>query len=159
MVIVLSCLAHFRRNITLESIQKLISSSSARDECLSFVLIFCLYLESTRSTATTSPLELASLGSDVWFDTVVGVRVGDTGAVSEVGKSRTALGTTEEDSIGALGGTKGELVEGDAFSSGSNNALASIFGEGKSAHGHLRAFKHTDIVGDLSYNYCGLAFL
>ena len=49
-----------------------------------------LNLETARATATTGALELASLGSDVGLDAVVGVGVVDAGAVAEVGKGSTA---------------------------------------------------------------------
>jgi hypothetical protein len=125
--------------------------------------IFCrvdtLDLESTRTTATTSLFELASLGPDIRLDSIVSVRVGDRGRVTKVSLGITSSGSTEKDSVGALGSTECELIKSDALSTGSNDTLSSILGKSKSADRHLRAFNHTDIVGDLSNNHGSLTIL
>jgi hypothetical protein len=67
-----------------------------------------LNLESSRSSASTGLLELASLGSDVRLDTIVCVGVVDRGLVAEMAHSLTGiLGTTEKHGVASLGGTKG----------------------------------------------------
>ena len=87
------------------------------------------------------------------------VGVADSNSVSEVGKGISGLGSTEKDSICSLRGFKGELVECQAFSSGSNNALSGTLCEAKGAYGHLGAFQHTDIIGNLCDNNSSLSFL
>lgn len=118
-----------------------------------------LNLESTRTTTSTSLLELASLGSDIWLDSIVGVLVVDGGSVSEVGKSSTALWSTEKDGVGSGWCAKCELIESEALSSSSNNTLACVLGESKSAYGKLWYLHHTNIVGYLSYDNSDLSFL
>jgi len=85
--------------------------------------------------------------------------VDDTGALSEVGKGSTASRSTEQHGVGSGGCPQGQLVEGDALSSGGNDALAGVLGEGEGAHGHLGAFEHADIISDLSNNNGGLSLL
>jgi len=87
------------------------------------------------------------------------VGVGDTGALTEVSLAITALGSTEEDSVGTLGGTEGELIKSKALSASGENALAGSGGETGGAYRHLGALKHTDIIGDLADDDSGLAFL
>ena len=121
---------------------------------------YCLHLETARATATTGALELASLGSDVGLDAVVGVGVVDAGAVAEVGKGRSGLGSAEEDGVGALGCAEGELVEGEALTAGGEDALAGGLGEAEGADGHLGdVAEHADVVGDLANDDGDLALL
>jgi hypothetical protein len=118
-----------------------------------------LDLESTRTTATTSLFELASLRPNVRLDSIVSVRVVDRGGVTKVSLGIARSGTTEKDSVGALRGTECELVKSDALTTGSQDALSRILGKSKSTDRHLRAFNHTDIVSYLSDNHGSLAFL
>lgn len=118
-----------------------------------------LYLESTGRTTTTSPLELASLRPDKGLDTIVGVGVVDGGSLTKVSKGLTASRSTQQDGVGSSGCPQCKLIESDALSSGSNDALACILGEGEGADAHLGAFKHTNIISDLSDNDGNLAIL
>lgn len=118
-----------------------------------------LNLETARATATTGALELASVGSDVRLDAVVGVHVVDGGTVAEVGEGLAGLGTAEEDRIGTLGRAEGELVEGDALSTSGEDAFASGLGETEGADRHLGALEHADVVSDLGHNDGNLAVL
>ena len=79
--------------------------------------------------------------------------------MSPVCLRRATLGSTQKDSVGSLGGLEGQLVKGETFSSGGNDTLAGVFGEGKGADGHLGAFHHTNIVRDLSDNDSDLTIL
>ena len=129
---------------------------------IKFVLDFVLwdlYLETTRTTATTGTFEFSSVRSHVRLYSIVSVGVVDGDSVSEVSKSISGLGTTEQDSICSLRGLKSELVECQAFSSGGNNALSGILCEAKGAYGHFWAFQHADVVGYFSYNDGSLSFL
>ena len=87
------------------------------------VLNMSLDLESIGSSATTSLLELASLGANVGLHTVMSMRIVDGGAVSEVANGLAGvLGTTEEDSVASLGGAQGELIEGNALTASLGNS-------------------------------------
>lgn len=119
----------------------------------------CLDLETARSTATTSTLEFASLGTHIRFDSVVGVWVVDSSSVSKVSECLTGFRSSKEDGIGSLWSAEGELIKGEAFSSGSGNALASVFGEGKCADSHLWDFGHTNIIRYFSNKNCNLFLL
>jgi hypothetical protein len=82
-----------------------------------------LNLETSRSSASTSLLELASLGSDVRLDTIVCVGVGDRRLVSEMADSLTGvLGAAEKHGVASLGRAKSELIESDALTAGLDNA-------------------------------------
>jgi hypothetical protein len=118
-----------------------------------------LDLETTRTTATTSLFELASLRPNMRLDTIVSVRVVDGGPVTKVSEGIARLGTAEKDSVGALGSTECKLVKSDALSSGSQDTLSSILGKSERTDRHLGAFKHTDIVSNLSNNNGSLAIL
>jgi len=60
-------------------------------------------------------LELAALGTHVRFDAVVGVRIGDRGAVAEVLKSLAILGTPKENRAASGWGRQCQLVECEAL--------------------------------------------
>ena len=82
-----------------------------------------LDLESIGPSATTSLLELASLGANVGLHTVMSMRIVDGGAVSEVANGLAGvLGTTEEDGVAPLGGTQGKLIEGNALTTSLGNS-------------------------------------
>ena len=54
----------------------------------------------------------------------------------------------QEDGTGTGRGAKGELVEGDDFAAGLEDAGAGGSGGAETADGQLRADQHTGIVGD-----------
>ncbi len=82
-----------------------------------------LNLETVRSSTTTSLLKFTSLGSDVWFDTIVGVWVVDRGSVTKVANWLTSiLGATKKNSVISLWCAEGELIEGKALSTSLGNA-------------------------------------
>jgi hypothetical protein len=56
-----------------------------------------LDFETSRGATTTGTLEFASLGTDIGFDTVVGVRVVDRSTMSKVCESLPGLRTTKQD--------------------------------------------------------------
>jgi len=87
------------------------------------------------------------------------VGVVDTGAVSKVCESGTALGSTKEHSIASLGSPQGKLIKCEALSSSRNNSLAGGLSEAKGANSHLGAFQHTHIISDLTNNDSDLVFL
>lgn len=90
----------------------------------------------------------------------MGVGVVDAGAVAEVGKGLSGLGSAEEDGVGALGCAEGELVEGEALTAGGEDALAGRLGEAEGADGHLGdVAEHADVVGDLTNDDGDLALL
>lgn len=119
-----------------------------------------LNLEASGSPASTGLLELSALGDNTGLDAIVSVRVGDAGAVTEVGDRLTrGLGTTEKDGVGALGGAEGELIQGDALTAGLDNSGTGSLGESKSSDGELRDLEKTRIISDGTDNDGGLALL
>ena len=69
----------------------------------------------------------------------VGFGMGALGAagLSEMSKGFSALGSSHDNGVGSFGGSEGELIEGQAFSSGSENSFSGSFSEFKGGHGHL----------------------
>jgi len=112
-----------------------------------------LHLESTRSTTTTSHLELAGLALEVGT-TVSQVRAGlgvwHTRSLSEVAVHLAGLdSTTKEDAVGTGRRHHSQLIESQALSASLLDTRTSSFGETQSAHLHGRQiFDHTEIVGD-----------
>lgn len=119
-----------------------------------------LNLETIGSSATSGLLEFPALGDEAGLDTIVGVGVVDGGAVTEMPDGLTgALGATEEDSVGALGGADGELVEGDALTTSCLDASTCALGEAKGCNSKGRNLQHTLIIRDTTNNYCSLSVL
>ena len=87
------------------------------------------------------------------------MRIGDTSRVTKVCQGSTALGSSQQDSIAPLRRPERKLIEGDALPSSGHDPLSSRFGEGKRADGKLWALQHTNVVGDLSDDDCGLVLL
>lgn len=72
----------------------------------------CLRLVAAAAPATASPLELAALGAHVGL----GIGVGHTGGPAEVLDSLAlALGAAQQHAVLAGGGSKGQLVKGQAL--------------------------------------------
>ena len=67
------------------------------------------------------------------------------------------LGTAEEDGVGTSGGTHGELINGEALTTGGQDAGTSGCGEAKGGNGQLGDGQETVVVGDGSNNDDGLA--
>jgi len=103
----------------------------------------CLHLETLGASATTGTLELATLGLDegllVGVGTKAEVLVGLTGV----------LGATDEDDVGTSRGAEGELVEGQALTTGGSDAGTSGGSEAEGADAELGALDHAGVVGDL----------
>lgn len=57
-----------------------------------------------------------------------------------------ALGTTEEDGVGALGGAEGKLIKGNAFAASLDDSSSGRFGEAKSSNSKLGNFQETGII-------------
>mmetsp|Transcript_25461 Transcript_25461/g.42920 ORF Transcript_25461/g.42920 Transcript_25461/m.42920 type:complete len:223 (-) Transcript_25461:9-677(-) len=130
------------------------------DKSIEQRILHNLNLESSRSSAATGLLELASLGSDVRLDTIVCVGVVDRSLVAEMAHSLTGvLGTAEKNGVGTLGGAKGQLVKGDALTTSLDNAGSGISSEAKSADGQLGDLDHAGVVGDSTNNHSNLVLL
>lgn len=96
-----------------------------------------LDLETSGPSATTGTLELASLAGNVWLL----VRVGSE---SEMLDGLTGvLGATEEQGVGTGWGALCELIEGEAFTSGLENAGTGGCGEAEGSDGELGDFEET----------------
>ena len=90
---------------------------------------------------------------------VVGVRVEHRGAVPEVSEGLAALGSPQENGVGAGGRAESKLVEGDALPAGSQDAGLGSLGEAQSANRQFRNLEQAYIVGDLGNNDGNLAVL
>jgi hypothetical protein len=76
------------------------------------------------------------------------------GAEAEVLDSLTSvLGTTEDQGVGASGGTEGKLVESDGLTAGSEDTGAGGGGESESGNGELGDRQETVVVGHGAHNY------
>jgi hypothetical protein len=85
------------------------------------------HLETIGLSATTGSLELSASGAHVGLDAVVGVGVVDRGGVTEVSDGLAGiLGAAQEHGVGALGLAEGELVEGDALTTGLGDTSSGI---------------------------------
>lgn len=134
---------------TLIATMVLIDSLSKLCNCVDSIAN-TLYLEAARLTLTTCLLKLTSLAPDIRFDTIIGMRIIDRRSLTKVSQGGTALGSTEQDSVGSGGCSQSELIQCDAFTAGRHDALSGILGEGDGADAHLGAFEHADIIGNLA---------
>lgn len=112
-----------------------------------------LHLETTRSTTTTSLLELPALGSDVGLLVLVRTETEVLDCLTGV------LLAPDQDSVGTSGGTGSELVEGDALTAGSLNAGTGSVGESESSYRKLGELKNSVVVSDGTNNNNGLGGL
>lgn len=101
-----------------------------------------LDLEATRASATTSALELATLGLDEGFLVLVGTE-------AEVLDGLTAvLGSTEDQGVASGGGTESKLVQGDGLTTSSDNAGTGGGSEAEGGNGGLGEGQETVVIGD-----------
>jgi len=112
-----------------------------------------LHLETLGGSATTSTLELASLGSDLWL--LVGVWA-ETEALDSLSG---VLWSAEEDGVGSGWGSESELVEGEGLTTGSENSGTGSGGELQGGNGELWDGKSTVVVSDGTDNDNGLAMV
>ena len=101
-----------------------------------------LDLEATGTSASTSLLELASLGLDLWLL----VRVW---AKTEVLDSLTGvLWSTEEEGVASGWGAESELIQGEDLTTGSQDAGTGSGGEAERSNAELWNSQETVVVGD-----------
>lgn len=112
-----------------------------------------LHLETTRSTTTTSLLELPALGPDVRLLVLVRTETEVLDSLAGV------LLATDEDGVATGGGAGGELVEGEALTTGSLDAGTCGVGESESSDGELGKLEDSVVVGDGADNDDGLGGL
>lgn len=112
-----------------------------------------LHLEATRSTTTTSLLELAALGSDVGLLVLVGAEAEVLDGLAGV------LLAADEDGVATGGGAGSKLVEREALTASSLDAGAGSVGESQSGDRKLGQLKHSVVVGDGANNDDGLGRL
>lgn len=103
-----------------------------------------LYLEATAPATATGLLELAALAANVGL----GVAVGGAGDTEVLDGLAGVLAATEEKAVLALRLEHGELVEGEALTTGSDDAGTGALGEAEGADAELGALLHADIVSD-----------
>jgi len=114
------------------------------------VSLLRLDLETLGSSATTSTLELAALGSDVGLLVLVGTEAEVLESLASV------LGATEKEGVGTGGLLKGELVEGDGLATGSLDASTGSGGEAEGSNRDLGDGQETVVIGDGTDNNDGL---
>jgi len=109
-----------------------------------------LHLETTRSSATTSSLELAALGSNTRLLARVGTE-------AEVLESFTGvLGSTQEHGVGTSWGSHCELVEGKSLSSSGFDSCSRGPCEAESGNAQLWKFEEAVVISDSSNNHDSL---
>ena len=112
-----------------------------------------LHLEAVGSSATAGLLELASLGNEAGLDAVMGVWVASRGAVAKVSNRFTgALGAAEQNGVGSLGSTEGELIKGNALTTIADDVSTSGLSEAQSSNLQSRELQLTRIIGDGTNN-------
>lgn len=67
------------------------------------------------------------------------------------------LGTAEQQGVAAGRGTESQLVEGQSFATGGDNAGAGSSGESESSDGDLRNLQETVVIGDSTNDDDGLS--
>ena len=112
-------------------------------ELYSVTSVGSLHLVTSGLSSTSGLLELSTLGSDSGSSG----RSGNTGGLSEVSLAGTGLGrSSEENSVGSLGGSQSELVESDALTTSLDDSGSGGLGELESADGHLGDLEQTSII-------------
>ena len=115
--------------------------------------LFCLDLETTACTLTTSTFEFAALGTNIRLLVLVGTH-------TEVLDGFTAvLSTTDQDGVGTSRGTKSQLIQSQDFTTSLQDTGLGGLGNGKSSDGKLRNFQKTRVISNLTNNNQGFAFL
>jgi len=112
-----------------------------------------LHLETLAPSATTSALELAALGLDIWLLALVRTETKVLDGLARV------LGAPQQDSVGTGGGTESELIEGDGLTTSGQDAGAGGSSEPQSSDGELGDLKDTVVIGNGSDNNNGLVGL
>ncbi|KAH3660542.1 hypothetical protein OGAPHI_007128 [Ogataea philodendri] len=104
------------------------------------------HLESSRSSSTSSSLELSALGHDSWSLTLVW-------AEAEVSDSLSgASWTSDSQGVGTSWSSKSQLVEGDGLTTVLQDGLLGTAGESQSSNSGLWELEESDIVSDSSNN-------
>jgi hypothetical protein len=91
---------------------------------------------------------------------IVGVGVVNASAVTEVLDGLTrVLGAAEQHGVGALGGAKGKLIEGDALTASLDDSGAGSLGEAKGSDLQAGQLQLAGVVGDGTNNNGSLVLL
>ena len=112
-----------------------------------------LNLETTRPSASTGTLELASLALDVGLLVLVGTHAEVLDGLTRV------LRTTEEDGVGTGGEAGGDLVDGEDLTTGLLDAGTSRRSEAEGSDGELGELQQAVVVGDGANDDNGLALV
>lgn len=112
-----------------------------------------LNLETLRPSATTSLLELAALGLDLWLLVLVWSHAEVLDGLAGV------LWSTEEDDVRASWCAESELIESDGLTTGGLDAGAGSRSEAEGADAELGNLEHAVVVGDSSNNGADLALV
>ena len=112
-----------------------------------------LNLETTRSTLTTSTLELATLGTNEGLLVLMGTHTEVLDGLARV------LSTTDEDGVGTSGGTESQLIQGQNLTTSLQDTGLGGLGEVKGSNRELGEVQKTRVIGDGTDNNNGLTFL
>jgi hypothetical protein len=112
-----------------------------------------LNLETTRSTLTTSTLELATLGTNIGLLVLVGTHTKVLDGLTRV------LGTADKDSVGTSRSTESQLIQGQDFTTSLQDTSLGSLGEVKSSNRELGEVKKTRVISDGTNNDNGLTLL
>merc|ERR1712139_368481 len=119
-----------------------------------------LGLETAGCTTTTSLLELAALGADVWCRVTRSTSGPSTMTSPVTHRLAREAWTPKEHAVGASWVQLSELVEGDNLPACSQDTSTSSLGDTQSTDLEtLRALEHTHIVGDSTNDHCHLPLL
>lgn len=112
-----------------------------------------LDLETTRPSASTSTLELASLALDIGLLVLVGSEAKVLDSLTRV------LGTTEKEGVGASGEAGGNLVDGEDLTASLLDAGTSRSSDAESGDGELGELQQAVVIGNGADNDNGLALV
>lgn len=112
-----------------------------------------LDLETTRPSASTGTLELATLALDVGLLVLVGTHAEVLDGLTGV------LGTTEEDGVGTGREAGSDLVDGEDFATGLLDTGTSRSGDAEGSNGELGELQQAVVVGDCADNDNGLVLV
>jgi len=101
-----------------------------------------LDLETSGGSATTSSLELATLGLDVWFLVLVRTETEMLDCLSGV------LWSTEEKSVASSWGTLSQLIQSQSLTTSCKDASTGGSGEAESSNAELWDGQETVVIGD-----------
>lgn len=105
-----------------------------------------LDLETSGTSATTSLLELATLGLDIWLLVLVGTEAKVLDGLTGI------LGTSKKKGVAASWGSEGQLVDSQSLTTGGKDAGTGGSSEAESRNTELRDLQKAVVIGDGANN-------